>query len=296
VELDGRTVSGGYRYGFQNQEKDNEIKGEGNSIHYTFRMHDTRVGRFFCVDPLTAKYPHNSSYAFSENRVIDGIELEGLEYLSIRSVHSDKFIIQKEDNTALERQIQTGFATYVYPSLIFVGKPIFGNENLSSISTNFYINLTHNSTFSKGDGAEQNALRHVIWSGIMTNTLGNELARIAGQVHEGIGIDEDWKIDWSQKFKGSGEYADAMCDLLNNYIGRELVTKNSSLGTKDIARLALKEQFENGLWTRSKNEDGTYSISKTKISKREYEHGLKRLNDLDELGLNKEDYESNNKK
>jgi len=42
-------------------------------------MHDPRLGRFFAVDPLTAKYPHNSPYAFSENRVIDGVELEGLE-------------------------------------------------------------------------------------------------------------------------------------------------------------------------------------------------------------------------
>jgi RHS repeat-associated protein len=47
-----------YRYGFQGQEKDDEIKGEGNSLNYTFRMHDPRVGRFFAVDPLTAKYPH----------------------------------------------------------------------------------------------------------------------------------------------------------------------------------------------------------------------------------------------
>jgi RHS repeat-associated protein len=69
-----------YRYGFQGQEKDDEIKGgKGNSLNYTFRMHDPRVGRFFAVDPLEKRYPHNSSYAFSENRVIDGIELEGLE-------------------------------------------------------------------------------------------------------------------------------------------------------------------------------------------------------------------------
>jgi RHS repeat-associated protein len=68
-----------YRYGFQGQEKDDEIKGEGNSLNYTFRMHDPRVGRFFAVDPLAAKYPHNSPYAFSENRVIDAVELEGLE-------------------------------------------------------------------------------------------------------------------------------------------------------------------------------------------------------------------------
>ena len=44
-------------------------------------MHDPRIGRFFAVDPLTKKYPWNSAYAFSENRVIDGVELEGRESL-----------------------------------------------------------------------------------------------------------------------------------------------------------------------------------------------------------------------
>jgi hypothetical protein len=32
------------------------------------------------VDPLASQYPWNSSYAFSENRLLDGIELEGLEW------------------------------------------------------------------------------------------------------------------------------------------------------------------------------------------------------------------------
>ena len=72
-----------YRYGFQGQEMDNEIKGEGNSINYKYRMHDPRAGRFFAVDPLAKKYPHNSPYAFSENRVTDAIELEGAEALLI---------------------------------------------------------------------------------------------------------------------------------------------------------------------------------------------------------------------
>jgi len=68
-----------YRYGFQGQEKDDEIKGENNSINYKYRMHDPRVGRFFTVDPMYRRYPWNSSYAFSENIVIHGVELEGLE-------------------------------------------------------------------------------------------------------------------------------------------------------------------------------------------------------------------------
>ncbi len=74
--------SGEYRFGFQGQEVDNEIKGIGNSINYKFRMHDPRIGRFFAVDPLFAKFPWNSPYAFSENKVISGIELEGLEVAS----------------------------------------------------------------------------------------------------------------------------------------------------------------------------------------------------------------------
>ena len=72
-------ADGDYRYGFQGQEMDNEIKGEGNSVNYKYRMHDPRIGRFFAVDPLTAKYPELTPYQFSSNRPIDYIELEGLE-------------------------------------------------------------------------------------------------------------------------------------------------------------------------------------------------------------------------
>lgn len=81
MQMPGRhmTNATGYRYGFQGQEVDDEIKGEGNSVNYKYRMHDPRIGRFFAIDPLTSKYPYYSPYSFSGNRVIDMIELEGLE-------------------------------------------------------------------------------------------------------------------------------------------------------------------------------------------------------------------------
>jgi len=81
--MPGRTYSSSsYRYGFQNQEKDNEIAGEGNTYEFKYREYDPRTGRFWSVDPLAHKYPWNSTYAFCENRVIDGRDLEGLEYIS----------------------------------------------------------------------------------------------------------------------------------------------------------------------------------------------------------------------
>ena len=94
-----------YRYGFQGQEMDNELKGRGNSLNYTFRMHDPRVGRFLSLDPLAPQYPHNSPYAFSENRVIDGIDLEGREFSAVKTDkgwHIDvKFKIVNETETFL---------------------------------------------------------------------------------------------------------------------------------------------------------------------------------------------------
>ncbi|MDF3026939.1 MAG: hypothetical protein K0S23_1246 [Fluviicola sp.] len=68
-----------YRYGFQGQERDDEIKGAGNSLNYEYRMHDPRIGRFFAIDPLAGKYPYWTPYAFSGNQVIHTVELEGLE-------------------------------------------------------------------------------------------------------------------------------------------------------------------------------------------------------------------------
>ena len=49
------------------------------AIKGTLKKTEKVAQRFLSVDPLAAKYPHNSPYAFSENRVIDAVELEGLE-------------------------------------------------------------------------------------------------------------------------------------------------------------------------------------------------------------------------
>ncbi|RFM29265.1 hypothetical protein DXN04_33645 [Chitinophaga silvisoli] len=72
---------GGYRYGFNGKENDNEVKGEGNEQDYGMRIYDPGLGKFLSVDPITAKYPELTPYQFASNRPIDGIDLDGLEYL-----------------------------------------------------------------------------------------------------------------------------------------------------------------------------------------------------------------------
>lgn len=48
-------------------------------MNFTYRMHDPRVGRFFTPDPLERDYPWYTPYQFSGNKVIQFVELEGLE-------------------------------------------------------------------------------------------------------------------------------------------------------------------------------------------------------------------------
>ncbi len=46
-ELPGRT----YAYGFNGMERDEEVKGVGNSYDFGARMHNPRLGRWLSVDP-----------------------------------------------------------------------------------------------------------------------------------------------------------------------------------------------------------------------------------------------------
>ena len=100
--MQGREFAGGigYRWGFQNQEVDNEIKGDGNAVNYSYRIHDPRIARFSAVDPLASSYPWNSTYTFSENRVVSAIELEGLEAWDLNGDKGTVFGPYKDQESA----------------------------------------------------------------------------------------------------------------------------------------------------------------------------------------------------
>ena len=86
MQLIGRgfRAGSGYRYGFNGKENDNEVKGEGNQIDYGMRIYDPRLGKFLSVDLLTRKYAMLSPFQYASNRPIDGIDLDGLEFLPYR--------------------------------------------------------------------------------------------------------------------------------------------------------------------------------------------------------------------
>ncbi|PKW29040.1 DUF6443 domain-containing protein [Flavobacterium lindanitolerans] len=67
-----------YQYKYQGQERQDELGLNWDS--FKWRNYDFALGRFMSVDPLAESYSYQSPYNFAENRVVDGNELEGLEW------------------------------------------------------------------------------------------------------------------------------------------------------------------------------------------------------------------------
>ena len=68
-------VASEYRYGFNGMERDDEVKGRGDSYDFGARMYDPRVGRWWSRDALEKKYPSMSPFASMANsptRIVDG--------------------------------------------------------------------------------------------------------------------------------------------------------------------------------------------------------------------------------
>ena len=56
-----------YRYGFNGMEKDDEVKGKGNSYTTDFRQYDGRLGRWFTIDPMYSEASSWTPYRFAFN-------------------------------------------------------------------------------------------------------------------------------------------------------------------------------------------------------------------------------------
>ena len=77
--MPGRKFSAGsgYRYGFNGQENDNEVKGIGNQLDFELRIYDPRLGRFLSLAPYYKNFPSSSPYLFAGNSPIKYIDEKG---------------------------------------------------------------------------------------------------------------------------------------------------------------------------------------------------------------------------
>jgi len=72
-----------------------------NTHEWKYRVSDPAIGRFWQVDPLAEDYTYNSTYAFQENKLGMGVELEGLEAVEFDDLFSDEFTAEEAEQGAL---------------------------------------------------------------------------------------------------------------------------------------------------------------------------------------------------
>lgn len=83
-----------------------------NTHEWKYRVSDPAIGRFWQIDPLAEGYYYNSTYAFQENKMGMGIELEGLELY--------KFPV---DGSGIARAVESGINN-ITNSVVDAGKSI----------------------------------------------------------------------------------------------------------------------------------------------------------------------------
>ena len=108
-ETDGDYANeGGYRYGFNGMESDNEIKMDNNSYDFGARIYDPRLGRWLSRDALESKYPFYSPYSFVANNPILNKEIDGNDFIKSTEFLASGF------NTALNNLIDNNSAFQKY--------------------------------------------------------------------------------------------------------------------------------------------------------------------------------------
>ncbi|MEI2673487.1 MAG: RHS repeat-associated core domain-containing protein [Chitinophagaceae bacterium] len=102
--LEGRNWEGGseYRYGFNGKESENEMLGKQNSIDFGARIYNNRLGRWFNVDNLTAKYPLLSPYIFTADCPVLFIDIDGNDWFLN---HTTGEVIFIKDEATLTQEV-----------------------------------------------------------------------------------------------------------------------------------------------------------------------------------------------
>jgi len=67
-----------YRYGFNGYENTDELLGDNIAIDFGARIFDSRLARFFSIDPRSGEYPWQSVYVYFSNCPIAIVDIDGM--------------------------------------------------------------------------------------------------------------------------------------------------------------------------------------------------------------------------
>ena len=138
--MPGRNISsGGYRYGFNGKENDNEVKEIGNQQDYGMRIYDPRVGRFLSVDPLVKNYPSETPFQFSGDSPIEFKDLDGMEELQPDIYHISMKNCPTTYRSVSGRVVKTTYTLHGWPrNYLYYWDKVLENDPQALDARNVY--------------------------------------------------------------------------------------------------------------------------------------------------------------
>lgn len=143
----------GYRFGFNGMEKDNEVKGEGNSYDFGARIYDPRIGRWLAVDQQHKLAPNWSPYRYAFDNPVQWKDVGGNyeedghywtvllvgTLLNIPAARDIAFWAEAPDHL-MSKTGKIGFATmtWLFPSLQRKWHAITGGDAAKERAYSFY--------------------------------------------------------------------------------------------------------------------------------------------------------------
>jgi RHS repeat-associated protein len=97
------------RYGFNGKEVDSEINGNGNAYDFGARMYDSRLGRWWSVDPEYTSFLNESPYSALRNNAISCIDKDGKKWVNYYDqliANKQKALIENPHSKKILREIK----------------------------------------------------------------------------------------------------------------------------------------------------------------------------------------------
>ncbi|MGF1566414.1 MAG: RHS repeat domain-containing protein [Flavobacteriales bacterium] len=106
--MKGRTVTEGYRYGFNAMEREDELYAPGSAYDFGARVYDGRLGRWWSVDLFVKEACSESPFSFSRNGPLKYLDPNGerwVNYYDAQIEAKQNEVLKNPNSKSLQRQL-----------------------------------------------------------------------------------------------------------------------------------------------------------------------------------------------